>query len=347
MSVHPFHSSDQLNRLFAKGLQGLLGEPGLGSYILVLANASFDSAIFEQLQPVLRQRFQRLADHCRLALSRGQVLPGSQDDQLVFLKLMAIGYEAVQATQFRPQGPWELQFNQLRAFRPSRMTSEVVSGLSRPFDPQGFHFNKPFLRRERLWAGELLGEGVDLFYNKFPFVPLHGLLVPSRQAHLPQLLTRHYHEYVWSLSETLGKHLPGLGLGYNSYGAFASVNHLHFQTFVRQAPLPIAAACWRHNGGDRSYPLKCEVYASVDAAWSRIEDLHGCETRYNLIYLPGRLFCVPRRVQGSYDHAAWTSGFAWYEVAGGYTTFSREDFDSLDDQAIEAELGKLSLTQKP
>jgi len=330
--------------VFAEGLQALLKEPGLGSYILVLANASFDQTIYERLQPSLQQRFQQLAEHCRLGLSRGEALAGSQDDQLVFLKLMAIGFEGVRATSFRRQGPWELQFNHLRAFRPSRMTDEVVTGLSRPFDQQGFHFNKPFLRRERLWIGELLGEGVDLFYNKFPFAPLHGLLVPNRQAHLPQLLTRRYHEFIWSLSETLGKDLPGLGLGYNSYGAFASVNHLHFQTFVRQEPLPIAANCWRHNGGNRAYPLACEVYTTADAAWSRIEDLHGSKTRYNLIYLPGQLYCVPRRAQGSYTHAPWTSGFAWYEVAGGYTTFSHEDFDSLDDQAIEVELGKLSLT---
>lgn len=343
MTAHPFQSPDHFKACFTAGLQTLLTEPGLGSYILVLANASFDATIFEQMQPALRQRFQRLADHCRLALCGGQTLAGSQDDQLVFLKLMAIGFDGVQTTQFRRQGPWELQFNHLRAFRPTRMTDEVVSGLSRPFDTQGFHFNKPFLRRERMWAGELLGETVDLFYNKFPFVSLHGLLVPSRQAHLPQLLTRHYHEFVWALTETLGKALPGLGLGYNSYGAFASVNHLHFQSFVREEPLPIAADCWRHNGGDRAYPLDCEVYASAAAGWSRIEALHGSETRYNLIYLPGRLYCIPRGAQGRYAHAPWTSGFAWYEVAGGYTTFSREDFDSLDEQAIEAELGKLSL----
>ncbi len=343
MSNQPFQSLSRFEALFTEGLQGLLAEPGLGSYILVLANASFDPLLFKQLRPALQQRYQQLSEHCRVALSRGQALPGSQDDQLVFLKLMAIGFDGVQPTCFRRQGPWELQFNHLRAFRPSRMTGEAVSGLYRPFDPQGFHFNKPFLRRERLWAGELLGEGVDLFYNKFPFVPLHGLLVPNRQDHLPQLLTRHYHEYVWSLVEALSADLPGLGLGYNSYGAFASVNHLHFQTFVRQTPLPIAAPDWCHNGGDRPYPLNCEVYDSAETAWSRLQSLHESEIRYNLIYQPGRLYCLPRMAQGSYDHEPWTSGFAWYEVAGGYTTFSREDFDQLDDQAIEAELGKLCL----
>lgn len=341
---HPlFQSVERFRQAFAEGLQRLLDAPGLGAYILVHANASFDQALLNTLRPRLLNRYKRLAEECRESLRAGREIEGAVDDVSVFLRLMAIGFEGVQLTRFRYLNDWELQFNHVRAFRPSRMTADRVTGISRPFDPSGFHFNKPFLRREAFWEGELLGERVELLYNKFPFVDLHGLLVPEREAQLPQLLTRRYHEYVWRLCEAVGEGLPGWGLGYNSYGAYASVNHLHFQSFIRQRPLPVMQPVWRHNGGQRPYPLPCEVYTSAAEAWRRIEVLHQAECSYNLIYLPGRLYCLPRRTQGSYGSADWSSGFAWYELSGGFVTPSRAAFEALDDGRVAAEMGKLAL----
>jgi hypothetical protein len=322
-------------------LQRLLNNPGLGSYILVHANACFDPEIYHILKRDLAQRFDQLAAYCREDLSEGRELAGAEDDQLVFLKLMAIGFEGMQVTEFRQSGEWELQFNHVRAFRPSRMSRQPVQGISRPFDPNGFNFNKPYLRKEVLWAGKLLGSEVELLYNKFPFAPLHGLLVPDRRGRYPQLLTSQHHNYIWSLAEDLGSGLPGLGIAYNSYGAYASVNHLHFQFYVRSSLLPIERECWDHNGGEMPYPLPCEVFTSAASAWAHIEALHERETSYNLIYRPGRLYLLSRRRQGSYQHAPWTNGFAWYELGGGMTTFNRSDFETLDEMAIEQEMGKL------
>ncbi|MGD8587205.1 MAG: hypothetical protein PVG22_00100 [Chromatiales bacterium] len=319
----------------------MLNQPGLGVYILVHANAGFDGDIFEQLRIPLRQRFIQLADSCREVLSNGRDLVGSADDQAVFLKLMAIGFEGVQLTQFRNEDVWELQFNHIRAFRPPRMAETAVTGLHQPFNPQGFHFNKPFLRKEVLWTGDLLGLEVELLYNKFPFAPLHGLLVPERQSREPQYLSHPYHLYVWALTQAMAEYLPGVGFAYNSYGAYASVNHLHFQMFIRETPLPLTLAHWRHNGGTEDYPTDCEVYGTVAEAWERLEALDRDEINYNLIYLPGRMYCLPRKAQGSYAHSPWTSGFAWYEAAGGVTTFNRTDFENLDGNTIQQELRKL------
>ena len=306
--------------------------------------ASFDPLLFDNLRPELSNRFEHLSGACKERLRAGQEIDGAADDRSVFLKLMAIGFDGVQLTRFRSLGDWELQFNHLRAFRPSRMTGQRVTGISRPFDPTGFHFNKPFLRQEVFWAGELLGERVDLLYNKFPFVSLHGLLVPDREAQFPQLLSRHYHDYVWRLCEALGSDLPGWGMGYNSYGAYASVNHLHFQTFLRDMPLPITRDDWTHNGGSRPYPLPCEVYTDKEAGWGRIQSLHAAECSYNLVYLPGCLYCLPRRPQGSYEGVSWSSGFAWYEVAGGFTTASVEAFEELDSETLAREMARLALS---
>jgi diadenosine tetraphosphate (Ap4A) HIT family hydrolase len=339
----PFDSVEVLSQAFITGLQRLLGYPGLGAYILVHANACFDAEIYQRLKGGLAQRFNQLVAYCREALSEGQALAGAEDDQLVFLKLMAIGFEDIRATEFRQTGGWELQFNHVRAFRPSRISRQPVLGISRPFDPNGFNFNKPYLRKEVFWAGELLGEEVELLYNKFPFAPLHGLLVPDRRARHEQFLSRRYHNYAWRLAEDLGAGLPGLGIAYNSYGAYASVNHLHFQLYVRSSALPLENGRWNHNGGGLYYPLSCKVFSSASEAWAFIETLHEREISYNLIYRPGRLYCFARKPQGSYGRAPWTHGFAWYELAGGITTFSRSDFDTLDATAIEQEMMKLQV----
>ncbi len=341
MNASVFQSEQSMSQAFEAGLVSLLQHPGLGSYILVHANAAIDAGLYERLRPALQARFEKLAEHCRQTLSEGRELTGADDDQQVFLKLMALGFAGIEPARFRTEGAWELQFNLLRAFRPSRMSRTRVAGIRRPFDPQGFHFNKPFLRKEAFWSGELEGRRVELLYNKFPFVPLHGLLVPDRSAGHPQFLTREDHEYVWQVSALLGKNLPRLHVAYNSYGAYASVNHLHFQMFMASASLPLTRSCWRHNGGEADYPLNCEVFDAPQRAWAYIEDLHAREISYNLLYQPGRLYCVPRKAQGSYEHAPWTQGFAWYELAGGVTTFSRSDFDTLDAPSIEAEMAKL------
>ena len=339
----PFSSEESLRQAFVSGLSRLLNQPGLGVYILAHANASFDGGIFEELQIPLRRRFQQLAQECRESLSNGRDLSGAADDQTVFLKLMAIGFDGVKLTEFRRESEWELQFNHIRAFRPPRMSEVAVSGIHQPFNPDGFHFNKPFLRKEVFWSGELQGLEVELLYNKFPFAPMHGLLVPERRSREPQYLSRPYHQYVWSLTQAMAECLPGVGFAFNSYGAYASVNHLHFQMFVRKNPLPLAEARWRHNGGDEAYPIGCEAYTSAGQAWERLEALHNTETSYNLVYLPGRLFCLPRRTQGSYTHSPWTNGFAWYETSGGITTFNRNDYVTLDGATIEAEIARLRL----
>jgi diadenosine tetraphosphate (Ap4A) HIT family hydrolase len=337
----PFSGSEHLRRMFAEGLAGLLDAEGLGPYLLVLANAVFDPGILDSLQVALRLRFETLAEHCRHAFSHGHDVNEPVDDLLVFLKLIAVGFENIEPSLNRRAGLWEVQFNQVRSFRPKRISESNIAAIQVPFNPQGFHFNKPFLGKEVFWSGRLHGLDADLFYNKFPFVDLHMLLVPNRRANEPQFLSRPYHLYVWELAQELGAVLPGVGFGYNSYGAFASVNHLHFQMFVREQPLPLVDRHWLHNGGDQSYPTLCERYDSPTLAWERLDELHRKQISYNLIYLSGRLYCLPRVRQGSYQPASWCGGQAWYEMAGGVVAFNRQDFDRLDAAAIEAELQRM------
>jgi hypothetical protein len=175
---------------------------------------------------------------------------------------------------------------------------------------------------------------VDLLFNKFPFVDLHALLVPARHDNQPQFLTEEWHHRVWDLCARLGARLPGVGFGFNSYGAFASVNHLHFQMFVRGDPLPVADSRWSHNGGSEPYPALCVRVDDARAAWERISRLHALEVSYNLVYLPGALYCLPRLRQGAYGLPEWCGGQAWYEMAGGVVAFNADDFAALDPAAV-------------
>lgn len=92
----------------------------------------------------------------------------------MFLKIFAAGFDALQLTEFRQEGVWQVQFNHLRAFRPRRITQQVPEGIAASYNPDGFNFNRPFMQQECFWRGELAGRQVDLYYNKYPFAPLHG-----------------------------------------------------------------------------------------------------------------------------------------------------------------------------
>lgn len=342
MLGEPFSSVVGLRAAFEAGLSRLAVEGGLGAFILACANACFEAELFSRMRPQLEGRFERLAQDLRDALRTGRAVPEADDDVLVFLKLLAVGFDHLRPTRTRFAGPWEVQFNTMRAFRPPRAAQGIPKGIRAEFNHHGFHFNRRFLQREVFWSGELLGRAVCLLYNKYPFIDLHGLLVPDRREHRPQFLTREDHYYVWALAQALARGLPGVGIAYNAYGALASVNHLHFQMFVRQPELPVGAPRWRHNGGAEPYPARCEVFADPRIAWLRIEDLHRAEEPYNLLYRPGRLFCLPRLRQGTYSPAAWATGFAWYEMAGGVTVFNPADFAQLEAGAIAHELTRAS-----
>ncbi len=338
-----FTSGEAFAEAFSAGLNELLHKGGLGPFILVCANATFDQRLYAAASAGLAQLYAALRDEYVLALEQGRDIQAVEEDLLVFLKIHAVGLDRLQPTVKRQAGIWELQFNHLRSFRPKRITSRVPERLRAPFDEGGFHFNKGFMQKEAFWTGELLGRHATLYYNKYPFVDFHGLLVPERDSCLPQYLTEAHHFYLWEATTELAQTLDGVGFGYNSLGAFASVNHLHFQMFIKPDGFPVMAPEWRHNGGERPYPATCLAFSDPKSAWSAIHHLHEDETPYNLLYASGRLYLFPRRKQGTYPQPAWTSGFTWHELAGGVITFNREDYERLDAAAIERELACLAL----
>lgn len=337
-----FDSEAGFRDAFIQGLVSLMDDESLGNFILVAANAALDPKVMQATRQLLYARYEALAEEYRSAFAEGRMVNAPEDDLLVFLKLLCVGMDGLQTTKYRQEGPWELSFNQLRSFRPRRMGAVRVDGLLKPFDPQGFHFNRAYLDSEIFWEGELLGRKASLLYNKFPFVELHGLLVPEREACHAQFLKEDMHRYIWDVTEQLAVAIPDIGFGYNAIGAFASVNHLHFQMFVRPGGLPVMNPRWSHHGGDEDYPVKVLCLSDREQAWEALVDLHRRQQTYNLIYRPGCLYLFARRRQGDYEQPQWNSGFSWYEMAGGMLTFSREPFDTLSATDIETALGRLA-----
>lgn len=345
--AEPFFSSrPELEQRFATGLSSMLDKhPGLGVYILVLANAVQDAVLWDRLREALALRHRFLGDRITAALREGRKLAEPEDDLMVFLKLLAIGFEYLAPIEQKqiadadaPGGTvWEAQFNPIRALRPARMSDTRVDGVMRPFDPNGFHFNKSFLAKEVLWEGELESKPARLLYNKFPFAPLHGLLVPEPARERPQFLTPELHGWAWEVARAAGVAVPGFGLAYNSYGAYASVNHLHFQTFARERPLPA------QEGLDRDYPLARLHFTDMEAAWFQLDELHQRGQVYNLVYSIDGVLVIPRARQGEIPPEPWSAGFAWSEAAGVFPVASREDYQALDHGALGGALARLAV----
>lgn len=337
----PFSGFSALRQRFVAGLEHMLAQhSGLGVYILVLANAAQDPALWQPLRDKLIQRQREHAALLRQRLRHGEKPDAPADDLLVFLQLLALDlqpdeFDLLQVAPPRRLGPWEVQFNPLRGLRPARMSEARVLGVMQPFDVTGFHFNKPFLAKEVLWQGELADKPARLLYNKFPFAPWHGLLVPEAEHQRPQFLTPELHGWAWDVARAAGKAIPGFGLAYNSYGAYASVNHLHFQTFVRARPLP--AQCW----AAQTYPLPLQRFSDASSAWFHIDTLHAAATPYNLIYDADGVCVIARARQGEIALQTWSPGFAWSEVAGAFSVSSRTDFENLTEADIGQALAAL------
>ena len=214
-----------------------------------------------------------------------------------------------------------------------------------PFSDRLFYYHARILERESFWCGDLNGKSAYLLYNKYPFARLHSLLLLEPERKLRQFLDLEALAWAWETVGHLSRSLPGFGLGYNSLGTFASVNHLHFQTFIEPHGMPVMMAHWKHNGGTEEYPLPCKVFEALQPAWDWMQAIHQRDqTSYNLLITSERIYGFERQRQGTYAHSKWTSGFAWFEAAGNMLTFSRDDFDHLSAEQVTREFERIRIS---
>ncbi|KAK4771137.1 hypothetical protein SAY87_031669 [Trapa incisa] len=147
------------------------------------------------------------------------------------------------------------QLNEGRHLK-KRPTEFRVDKVLQPFDGNKFNFTKVG-QEEILFQFEASEDGDVQFYpnapidvdNSSPSVvainvsPIeygHVLLIPRIFECLPQRID--HQSFLLALNMADEAANPYFRLGYNSLGAFATINHLHFQAYYLAVPFPIEKA---------------------------------------------------------------------------------------------------------
>jgi len=326
----------QFKKLFVTQLKNMLSDDELGAFILVLANSHQDEFLKNELDDELKNTFIALKNN----FSAGR-LNAAQDDIDVFEQLLDVELDVIPVWQYKIVGEWEIAYNSMRQMRPARSSSQILSSIKQPYDEIKFHFNKPFLKPEILWEGLFKDVKLRVFYNKFPFSDYHLLIVVSPEKNSSQLLTRETHQHVFSLVEEVREVFPGFGIGFNSLAAGASVNHFHFQGFVREQDFSIEKNLWLHNAGDVDYPLDVKRFSDAETSWDYISQLTENDEAFNCLYRNNYCYVVARKYQGAVELPDWLTGAGWIDVAGVITVSDEDTFNSIDEQSVTRALGLL------
>lgn len=335
-------SKEKFSRAYDTCLLNLLKKKitvnDLGILILLSAHAAYNEKLYEKLNPRLESIYKKLRDEIKN-------IPDNlkNDDYFVALKILEIGWKNIQKVSFKKlNNIWDVQYNQLRTFKPRRNAIEKLKSVRKKFDKKSFSFNKPFLQTERFKKCNCNGMDISMFYNKFPFVPYHTLLVPEQEKNHPQFLNRKFHYY----ASDLIKNIKGFGIGYNSIGAYASVNHLHFQLFAEKEELPVSNPIWKHNDGTKKYPAECFVFENKTVSWSFISMLHKKNIPYNILYTKEKIYVFPMNFQKTHKKTIFPLGFAWIELSGSFINVSKKDYDNVTERQILKEFTMNRFTKK-
>lgn len=322
----------QFKELFINSLKNMLSDDELGAFILVLANSLQDDFIKAALSTDLKLNFQALKEKYETGK-----LVATQDDLDVFNQLKNLDIDGLPVWQSRQLDHWQIVFNKMRELRPTRTSSQKLDSIIQPFKESSFHFNKAFLNPEILWQGEYNNKRVKVLFNKFPFCDYHFLIVVSPESNLPQVIDEKIHHYIYSLVQEQSKDLPGFGVGFNSLAAGASVNHLHFQGFIRQQPFPVESHV------AETYPLDVYRCHSSEHSWQVIQNFMTSDTAFNCLYRSDCCYVVPRLYQASVELPDWLNGAGWIDVAGVMTVSGAADIKQLSAAKITQGMRLLTL----
>lgn len=192
------------------------------------------------------------------------------------------------------------QLNEGRASK-KRPTEFCVDQVNQPFDDSKFNFGKA-LQREVLFQFEgspgrrasfspaaVAERSTSLvMINVSPIEYGHVLLVPKVLEKLNQCLCPE--TLLLALQFAREANNPYFRVGFNSLGAYATINHLHFQAYYLAAPMPIERAPTepilnaakishgKNNGGGKVRVLKITNYpvrALVFEAGTSLSELAG------------------------------------------------------------------------
>ena len=298
-------------------------------------------------------------------------------------------YDVTQCESKLVPGKWGFiaQCNEGRGSK-KRATEYRIDQVVQDFEPSKFNFTKA-LQKEVLFVFDLGGKKSSgdeyelkpvvkspslVFINVSPIEYGHVLLVPRVLDCLPQQATP---DTVLScLAFVKASKNPYFRAGFNSLGAYGTINHLHFQAYYLHAPFPIERAVTRAVDQSVSkkrrasevivselvdYPVRALVFEAGDdlddlaaVVGTACQRLAAVNQPHNLIIADegARVFLIPqcfaeRQVKGEIPEAILESQVnpAAFEIAGHIPLKRNQDYEAIDEKSTIDLLSAASLPE--
>ncbi|GLJ11278.1 hypothetical protein SUGI_0150220 [Cryptomeria japonica] len=275
------------------------------------------------------------------------------------------------------------QLNEGRHLK-KRPTEFRVDKVLQPFDPKKFNFTKVG-QEEVLFRFEESEEDKVQYFGKAPVLdspnviainvsPIeygHVLLVPRVLDCLPQRIDPDSFLLAMHMAAEAGS--PSFRLGYNSLGAFATINHLHFQAYYMALPFPVEKAPtkrvpWKsEKSGVKIFELcNYPVRGLVFEGGNKLEDLSDAVANsciclqennipYNILIADcgKRVFMFPqcyaeRQALGEVEQEILDTQVnpAVWEISGHMVLKRKEDFERASDDYAWRLLAEVSLSEE-
>ncbi|PWA56833.1 GDP-D-glucose phosphorylase 1 [Artemisia annua] len=275
------------------------------------------------------------------------------------------------------------QLNEGRHLK-KRPTEFQVDKVLQPFDENKFNFTKVG-QEEVLFQFEASEDGEVQFHPSAPIVaenspsvvainvsPIeygHVLLIPRILERLPQRIDHKSLLLALYMAHEAGS--PYFRLGYNSLGAFATINHLHFQAYYLAVPFPIEKAATRKitdfNGGVEiseifNYPVKGLIFEggnSLEDLSNAVADTCIClqdnNIPYNVLISESgkRVFVLPqcyaeKQALGEVSSEVLDTQVnpAVWEISGHIVLKRKEDYEGASEKKAWRLLAEVSLSEE-
>lgn len=275
------------------------------------------------------------------------------------------------------------QLNEGRHLK-KRPTEFRVDKVLQPFDGNKFNFTKVG-QEEVLFQFEASEDGEVQFFpnapidvenspsmvaiNVSPIEYGHVLLIPRILECLPQRID--HESFLLALYMAVEAGNPYFRLGYNSLGAFATINHLHFQAYYLAVPFPIEKAPTKKittlNGGViiselLKYPVRGLVFEggnSLQDLSNTVSDACVCLQENNIPYnvlisdCGKRIFLLPqcyaeKQALGEVSAELLDTQVnpAVWEISGHMVLKRRKDYDEASEENAWRLLAEVSLSDE-
>ncbi|KAK3238892.1 Phosphate metabolism transcription protein [Cymbomonas tetramitiformis] len=277
------------------------------------------------------------------------------------------------------------QLNEGRATK-KRATEFRVDKVLQDFDDSKFNFTKaganevlfqfaPNPNEESGFeeAAPVRGAASMVLINVSPIEYGHCLLVPRITDRLPQRVD--HSTALLALQMAAESNNPYFRIGYNSLGAYATINHLHFQGYYLMAPFPVERAptapltkLMKRRRADciisrlQQYPVRglvFEIGKNLDAMAGQIgmacEVLQTNNIPFNLFIVDcgKRVFLFPqcyaeKQAQGLVPEELLDTGVnpAAFEICGHMVLKRSDDYVNLTEEFTWRLLAEVSLTEE-